>query len=150
VCTRFTTLRANAAHIRRTGAAPGIGFSLAQFAQWFSAQERRCAYCHIPEEYIEHLELRTQMGMPLQRLGVDRLEGELGYETENIVLCCFACNKSRSNTFTATEMENIADGISRAWTARLAAKGINWSRSSQTRARLSTKVTKTSATQAKN
>ena len=134
MCTRFASLRSNASHVRRTGEAPGIGFGLEEFAAWFVAQDRSCAYCRIPEKYIERLALRTQVGLPLQRLGVDRLDGDRGYEIENIVLCCFACNKARSNTFSAQEMMDfIADGVSRAWTRRLAEKGIVWRRPSKSR-----------------
>lgn len=134
VCTRFSSLRSNAAHVRRTGEAPGLGFDIAEFAAWFVKQERSCAYCRVPEKYVEHLGLYTQVGLPLQRLGVDRLDGKLGYEIDNIVLCCFACNKARSNTFSAPEMmEFVAEGVSRAWTARLAEKGITWRRPSRAR-----------------
>lgn len=134
MCTRFASLRSNAAQVRRSGSAPGLGFDLAEFAAWFAAQDRSCAYCRIPEKYIEFLDLRTQVGLPLQRLGVDRLDGARGYELSNITLCCFACNKSRSNTFSSTEMmELISEGISQAWTSRLAAKGIAWRRPSRPR-----------------
>lgn len=127
VCTRFSSLRSNAAKVRRTGVAPGLGFSLSEFAEWFARQPRECAYCRIPESLIEELGVRTQVGLPLQRLGVDRLDGERGYELENIVLCCFSCNKVRSNTFSADEMAIIAPGISAAWSRRLAKVGITWS-----------------------
>jgi hypothetical protein len=120
-------LRSNAAKVRRTGVAPGLGFDLAGFAEWFAHQPRECAYCCIPESLVEELGVRTQVGLPLQRLGVDRLDGELGYELENIVLCCFSCNKVRSNTFSVEEMVLIAPGISAAWSRRLAKVGITWS-----------------------
>jgi 5-methylcytosine-specific restriction endonuclease McrA len=133
VCTRFASLRSNAAHVRRTGKAPGLGFDLPEFAAWFAGQERSCAYCRVPEEYVRHLRLRTQVGLPLQRLGVDRVDGGRGYEIDNIVLCCFACNKARSNTFSAAEMEITAKGISKVWTMRLEKAGIAWRRPSRTR-----------------
>ena len=121
--------------MRRTGVAPGLGFDLAAFAEWFARQPRECAYCHIPEYLIEELGVRTQVGLPLQRLGVDRLDGEQGYELGNIVLCCFSCNKARSNTFSAEEMEIIAPGISEAWSRRLAKIGITWSAPAETSGR---------------
>lgn len=135
VCTRFSSLRSNAAKVRRTGVSPGLGFDLAEFAEWFARQPRECAYCRIPESLIEELGVRTQVGLPLQRLGVDRLEGELGYELTNIVLCCFSCNKVRSNTFSADEMAIIAPGISAAWSRRLAKVGITWSAAAGSRGR---------------
>lgn len=132
VCTRFSSLRSNAGKTRRDGASPGLGFGLDEFAAWFSAQDRRCAYCRIPESLIEELGLRTQVGLPLQRLGVDRLDGRVGYEIGNIVLCCFACNKARSNTFSAEEMAEIGPAVARVWRRRLAAAGITWDRSRPT------------------
>ena len=120
VCTRYKSLVSNAKKERRDGSHPGCGLSLDVFAAWFAGQRRVCAYCDIPEELVALLDIRTQVGHRLQRLGVDRLSAERGYEPDNMVLACFACNKAKSNTFDTTEMSLIGEGIGRSWERRLA------------------------------
>jgi hypothetical protein len=121
ICTRYKTLVGNAKKVRRDGSAPGVEMTLAEFAEWFTTQERVCTYCHIPEELIGRLGVRTQVGHLLQRLGLDRLDTTAGYTVENIALCCFGCNKARSNTFSAAEMKVIGVSVAQVWQARLAA-----------------------------
>lgn len=127
MCTRFASLRSNAARVRRDGRCPGTSLTLKEFASWFTRQERHCHYCDIPEHLIAHLELVTQVGLPLQRLGVDRIDGNKGYTRTNMVLACFACNKARGNVFSADEMEIVGQGVILVWQQRLASVGVTWS-----------------------
>ncbi len=127
VCVRYKALVSNANHARRGGTSPGVSITLREFAAWFATQPRICSFCSIPEALVPHLDLRTQVGLPLQRLGIDRKACDAGYELDSIHLCCFACNKARSNTFGLTEMFAIGRSIAGVWTERLAKKGIVWS-----------------------
>jgi len=126
VCTRYTSLISNAGRIRRDGSAPGVDITLREFATWLRTQPLRCTYCAIPEPLIQYLNLRTQVDQPLARLGIDRIDHHAPYNVSNIVLCCFACNKAKSNTFSQSEMQVIGAGIGKSWHARLHAAGISW------------------------
>lgn len=72
------------------------------------------------------LDVKTQVGHLLRRLGVDRLDPTKPYRLGNLALACFACNKARSNTFSATEMHELGPAISRVWTKRLTQLSITW------------------------
>lgn len=126
VCTRFNSLVSNASRTRRDGSAPGVSITLQDFAVWLTGSPMRCAYCGVPEHLVEHLGLRTQVDQPLARLGVDRVDTRLPYSSTNMVLCCFACNKAKSNTFSEEEMRLVGSGIARAWQERLASVGVEW------------------------
>ena len=126
VCVRFGALSSNAQRARRGGDTPGVDITLTGFAEWFANQPRRCSYCSIPESLLDLLDLKTQVGLPLSRLGVDRPENTKPYTAHNMVLCCFACNKAKSNTFTESEMRFVGEAVAEAWTRRLASRGVSW------------------------
>lgn len=128
VCTRYDSMVSNAKRPRRDGHSPGVAMTLPEFARWFAAQRRVCSYCHIPEELVASLGLSTQTGERLQRLGLDRIDGEKSYSVDNIVLCCFACNKAKSNTVSTDEMYGIGKSYGDVWEKRLAAAGQLWQR----------------------
>lgn len=128
VCTRYQSMVSNASRVRRDGSAPGVEITLREFAAWVQRSALRCTYCHIPEHLIQFLDLRTQVDQPLSRLGIDRIDGDAPYRTGNIVLCCFACNKAKSNTFGADEMAGIGSAIALVWAIRLAKAGVTWER----------------------
>ena len=119
VCSRYNAIRGNANKARRDGHTPGLTMTRSQFAEWFTHQTRTCYYCHIHEQLVDQLGAKTQIGHPLQRLGVDRKVDTKGYAEDNIVLCCFPCNKARSNTFTVDEMTVIGEAITAVWKTRL-------------------------------
>jgi hypothetical protein len=124
VCVRYSSLVSNARRVRRGGQAPGVSLTLEEFAAWFSGVERCCEFCRIDEAHLGLLGLKTQVGLALARLGVDRIDSSRGYEVDNISLCCFACNKVKSNTFTQDEMRALGVGVAAIWQARLAAIGL--------------------------
>lgn len=128
VCTRYQSMVSNASRVRRDGSTPGVGISLQEFAAWVQRTPLRCEYCHIPEHLIQFLGLRTQVDQPLSRLGIDRLDGTAPYRAGNIVMCCFACNKAKSNTFDAAEMAGIGAAVARVWASRLLDAGVSWER----------------------
>lgn len=123
VCTRYRSIVSNAKKTRRDGKAPGVSMTLTEFASWMKGRARRCEYCHIHEEQLVLLGMKTQVGLPLQRLGVDRVNDKEGYTTKNIVWCCFGCNKAKSNTFTHQEMLKVGESVRVVWEARLAKAG---------------------------
>ena len=126
VCTRYDSLAGNAKKVRRDGSSPGLLLSRAEFAAWFTMQPRRCTYCTVPEYLIYALAIRTQVGHRLQRLGLDRLDPAHGYARGNLALCCFACNKVKSNTFDTAEMHMLGRAVAVLWQQRLSAAGIDW------------------------
>ena len=119
ICTRYNTLLGNSRKERRDGASPGLQMTLGEFAAWFVAQERTCRYCGIPEELVPLLGVLTQVGNTLSRLGLDRLDNTAPYRADNIALCCFACNKVKSNTFSPEEMRILGRGVALVWADRL-------------------------------
>ena len=126
VCSRYDSLTGNAKKVRRDGSTPGVQLSRTGFATWFAAQPRRCTYCSVPEVLLYALGVRTQVGHLLQRLGLDRLDPTHGYALGNLALCCFACNKVKSNTFDTAEMRVLGHAVSLLWHKRLEAVGIHW------------------------
>lgn len=126
VCMRYANLMTNGDIVRRDGASPGRSIDLAAFAEWFANTPHRCSYCGIPELLIQHLALRTSIDRPLSRLGLDRVDTRSSYRVGNIALSCYACNKARSNTFTAEEMAVVGRSIAHIWVDRLADVGITW------------------------
>jgi hypothetical protein len=125
VCARYDSLRSNAKKVRRDGHAPGLEMTLQEFAAWFSTQDRACEYCEIEEHLLVELGVKTQVGHVLQRLGLDRLDETQGYGVSNIALCCFGCNKAKSNTFTTEEMRIVGPAIRTAWEMRLQKRNLN-------------------------
>lgn len=119
VCVRFRSLRGNARRVRRDGTNPELSWDLHGFAAWFEQQERACTYCGVDETTLPLLNLPTQVGRALQRLGVDRLDPARGYDATNTALCCLACNRIRSATFSPAEMRVIAPSVERLWARRL-------------------------------
>jgi len=116
VCLRWTAMRARA---RRRGET--FDLDVEDFATWMAAQARSCTYCGVDEADLRRLGVLNQTGARVARLGVDRLDGELGYDDGNAALCCLACNRIRSATFTPGEMRVIAPSVRRLWDLRLAA-----------------------------
>jgi len=126
VCMRFSNISTNSGIERRDGTSPGLAMTLQQFATWFTTSERACSYCGIPEELIGALSLKTNIGLPLARLGFDRIDNKLPYSTTNIGFCCLACNATKSNTFNEHEMSTLGAALQTIWVSRLEAVGVTW------------------------
>jgi hypothetical protein len=124
-CLRYRSIVGNAAHRRRHVRTPELRLSRADFVRWAADRPLICYACGIPERLLVRLELLTQVGHRLRRLGVDRLDNGGDYTLENIDWCCFPCNKAKSSSFTGPEMaDRIGPAIGAVWRARLAAAGI--------------------------
>jgi 5-methylcytosine-specific restriction endonuclease McrA len=119
VCSRYRAIKQNSQRPRRDGTVTGLEITRDEFALWFALQERCCHYCGVSEDELPHLNLMTQMGMRLLRLGVDRLDGRKPYQLGNIVLCCYGCNSVKSDRFTEREMKKlIGPAIAKVWRKR--------------------------------
>jgi hypothetical protein len=115
-CYKYGILVNNANKTRVSGFTPGVDMSLQDFASWYGSQVKKCHYCHLPEDAIPDIRATTQVGHPLKRLGLDRIDNDRGYTVDNIVLCCFPCNKAKGNVFSEEEMRTqIGPYISRVW-----------------------------------
>lgn len=128
VCQRYSNIVGNTKVPRkRVGAHPGLEMTLKEFARWYeSAQPLHCIYCGVPEDLVADLGLRTNINLPLVRLGVDRVDNSGPYRTDNIAMCCYACNTIKSNKYTSDEMYILGSAVRGLWTTRLAARGISW------------------------
>ena len=91
-----------------------------EFQSWLDNQELKCDYCGIPQDYIEKVGLYTSAGKLCRCLGIDRKDSSLSYTLDNMILCCLACNRVKSDVFTYEEFKkNVAPGIRRTWLQRL-------------------------------
>lgn len=50
-------------------------------------------------------------GLPLYGSGMDRIDNGKGYTLDNVVPCCFKCNKIRNNSLTSEEMKVAMDAV---------------------------------------
>lgn len=119
-CQRFYNISVNAKQKRKRLRTPEIRIGKPEFLAWLRGTKRICAYCGITEPDLERVGLRTQIDLPIQALGVDRLDANRDYEPGNIQLCCFACNKARGNVFSSEEMYVLGQAIAEIWKIRLA------------------------------
>lgn len=81
---RYRTARSKANFIGRE-------FSL-QFPEYLHLISGRCSYC---EQEIEST-----------GTGLDRLDNSRGYSADNVVACCWVCNRTRADYFTPDEMRD--------------------------------------------
>lgn len=74
-----------------------------EFIDWWNSQEQRCHYCGIPLKIM--LELNWARGK--HRLSIDRMDNDIIYKLDNIVLACMKCNAVKADIITYEEMKNI-------------------------------------------
>lgn len=120
-CQRYKNLEANAGRTRSRGRSPELRLSRDEFIGWVRSQPRQCAYCRILEHELREAGIVSSIGLPVEALGVDRVDNAGDYESGNIALCCYACNKAKGNVFSGEEMIAIGEAIGGAWRARMAA-----------------------------
>jgi len=73
------------------------------FIEWYSNQEKKCFYCGIDNESI--------IKCGFSRFQIDRVNNDLPYSKDNIVLSCNYCNKTKSNILNKEEMLFIGKKI---------------------------------------
>lgn len=76
------------------------------FLNWYGLQLKKCVYCGILEEQLRFISVSFK-NKEIKRLTIDRKDNNVGYLTDNMVLCCFRCNSTKSDFFTFDEMLNI-------------------------------------------
>jgi len=88
---------------RRSARQRGLAFTLTVEDMQDIKNETTCYYCKMETDLIT----------------MDRKDNSIGYVKENIVPCCYACNKLKSNIFDGREMKIIGVAI-RLWKRRMA------------------------------
>jgi hypothetical protein len=68
---------------------------LEKFRQWYAAQEKKCMYCGIEEEFLAIFCTRIPATACLQ---VDRINNRVGYLPGNMGLACYPCNSIMKKT----------------------------------------------------
>lgn len=80
-----------------------LNFSASDFIKWFDSQEKKCIYCKIDEYSLKMIGLKS----PQNLLTIDRMDSSRGYSIDNVCICCYRCNTSKSNYITHYEMKEI-------------------------------------------
>ena len=96
-----------------------IEISKVEFCKWRKSVEQICHYCEIPENHLRGSGFKSQIQKPLDWIGVDRIDSNLGYFESNLVPCCFVCNQIKGNRFSELEMRFIGQSIKRIWQRRI-------------------------------
>lgn len=71
-----------------------FNLSLEFFINWYNKQPITCHYCDILYSEDCYDTVRT----------VDRIDNNIGYEPNNIVMCCMVCNRTKNKYFSYNEM----------------------------------------------
>jgi 5-methylcytosine-specific restriction endonuclease McrA len=66
--------------------------------QYSAFTGKNCYYCGTNE-------------IGLRGVGLDRLDNKKGYTIDNVVPCCFSCNKVKSDVLTQQEMKIAMDSV---------------------------------------
>lgn len=71
-----------------------------EFVKWYLDQDQKCLYCGrtLEQSQTDTLNKKTN------RLTIDRLDNNRGYEKGNLALSCLRCNAIKNNYFTKDEM----------------------------------------------
>ena len=73
-----------------------------EFVKWYRIQSKVCVYCKRNVKQVIH----EHKGF-FKRLTIDRIDNKLGYQLDNIVLCCFKCNTIKGNDLDYKTMKKI-------------------------------------------
>lgn len=89
-----------------------------EFVGWYDSQPKKCAYCDLPESYLDDVDdLYIQRTV---RLTIDRIDNDKDYELGNLVLSCKRCNALKSDFFDYETFREIAQKyIKPVWEKRL-------------------------------
>lgn len=105
----YTLIKSRQRHYEKTYNNRCKPFNLKRktFITWYNETPKTCHYCGLPEEHLKnihggHLDR-------VNRLTVDCIDNEVGYEINNIVLACNRCNLIKSNVFSYDEMREIGE-----------------------------------------
>lgn len=76
------------------------------FDEYLKIKISDCFYCEV--EYYLYEKICKKLGFRTPYMTIDRKNNLEGYSRENSIACCFICNKTKGNFFTANEMKEIA------------------------------------------
>jgi 5-methylcytosine-specific restriction endonuclease McrA len=119
------SVRLEIARIRNIWSRKKIKGELEEFYNWYKGLVRKCTYCGINENELNHLidsKLVDTKRLPTRgrTLELDRMQPNLSYEDkENLHLCCYWCNNAKTDTFTHQEFLEIGKAISAVWKKRM-------------------------------
>jgi len=85
------------------------------FINWYNNQDKFCYYCKKSEQ-----EINNEINSHWHRLTIDRKDNNKGYNLNNLVLCCYSCNRIKSNIFSFIEMIKIGKIIYNIYKERIA------------------------------
>lgn len=89
-----------------------------EFCVWYANQEKRCAYCDLPENLISKID-DVQLNRT-RRFGLDCKDNEVGYTIDNIVLSCLRCNFIKNDFLGFDAMRYIGQNfVKPIWEERL-------------------------------
>lgn len=83
-----------------------FSISFKDFKEWYENESKICAYCDIPEDFINII--NDTYNRKCIRLTVDCIENDLGYIKGNLALSCLRCNFTKSNLLSFDEMRELA------------------------------------------
>lgn len=101
------TVKHRYVHLRFSAQRRGIEFNLDRelFYEWFNNQKKECIYCN---KTFEQVQVSTdRLDIKSKNLSIDRLNNNIGYQIDNIGICCGRCNMIKGNFFTRDEMLKI-------------------------------------------
>ena len=118
-CQKYQNMKANCSVDRKRSKPPELLMTETEFKSWLHSTPRKCHYCGIKEVELSGISIKSSIGLHVESLGIDRIDNSLHYELSNIVLCCYACNKVKSNLFSQSEMLRIGKSIAEIWRSRM-------------------------------
>lgn len=76
------------------------------FFRWYESESKKCHYCDMLVE-----ECGLYRGCNAMRLTIDRMDSNLGYSLDNMVLACPICNTVKNNVLTYKQMLEVGKMI---------------------------------------
>lgn len=84
-----------------------FGIEKQEFINWYKKNHSKCHYCGILKEELPLISKFFPLNMT-QRLTIDRIDNNKGYEKGNIVCACTICNLTKLNIFDYKEFKELA------------------------------------------
>ena len=106
-CMSYKNMEINSKKKKPLGYVPKLLISLDEYIKWRREHPSVCSYCGITDVQIEQLGIRGDSGNIVKSINNDRIDSDGDYTLENIRLCCFICNRMKSNIFSISEFEPI-------------------------------------------
>jgi 5-methylcytosine-specific restriction endonuclease McrA len=70
----------------------GIAWNLEK-SEFFELVSGNCAYCGSPPDLVRKPNKQVNGGFVYS--GIDRVDNNIGYEADNVVSCCWNCNRAK-------------------------------------------------------